>query len=96
MQLMNEALCRKFHQHGPQDETEDPLFFTRYWHTQTGEQWYMSEYDPEKREFYGYYRYPGDFRWDFFLLDELIAMHIKGGGCINRDENFRDALGLST
>lgn len=56
-----------------------------------GHSWYMSEYDPKSRRFFGY-TIPNDeyhnARWDYFSFDDLCRMRTKAHGEVVRNTHW--------
>ena len=56
-----------------------------------GHDWYLSEYDPQRRVFFGY-MVPNDeyhnARWDYFSIDELDRMRSKSDTEVTRNTHW--------
>ena len=59
-----------------QDE-ENHLFLMRFYHPLSKDQWFVVEYDPEERVFFGWT--DGDFQeWGYFSLLEMAFVNVRG------------------
>lgn len=92
MRLLNEALLKRFAEVGRQDGKSDPLVITKFFNLLGRGKWWATEYDPERREFFGYVSIFGDFcdEWGYFSLDELELVNIEKHVGIVRDMTFKE------
>jgi hypothetical protein len=57
-----------------------------------GHDWYLSEYDPQRRQFFGYLVPNDDYhnaRWDYFSFDELCRMRAKANAEVVRNTHWK-------
>lgn len=92
MKLMTKALERRFAQISSQEKVEDPLIIAKFFYPAGSGTWYASEYDPERRMFFGYVSLFGDHNdeWGTFSLDELESVKGPFGLGIERDRYFSE------
>jgi hypothetical protein len=74
---MDEALQKRFAQVGSQEGKSDPLVIAKYFNPCGAGTWLATEYDPERREFFGYVSIFGDHcdEWGYFSLIDLESIH---------------------
>jgi len=56
-----------------------------------GQDWYLAEYDPKRRRFFGYFVPNDDYhnaRWDHFSFDELCQMRAKANARVVRNTHW--------
>lgn len=72
---MTKTLEKRFAQVGSQEDEKDPLVIAKFFNPGGAGTWYATEYDPERRCFFGYVSIFGDHNdeWGYFSLDELEA-----------------------
>lgn len=90
MQLMTKELEKRFAEVGCQSEENDPLIVAKYFNPCGAGTWYATEYDPERKEFYGYVSIFGDINdeWGYFSLAELEEYKGPLGIGLERDLYF--------
>ena len=86
MKLLTKQLKKRFAQVGRQDG-KDPIIIAKFFYPMGSATWYVSEYDPEQRIFFGYASLFGDWNdeWGYFSLDELESFEGRFGLGIERD-----------
>lgn len=89
MKLLTKALLKRFKEVGRQD-IPDPIVIAKFFNPTGAGTWYATEYDEEKRMFYGYVSIFGDHNdeWGYFSLPELEQYHGRYGLGIERDLYF--------
>ena len=87
MKLMTKALEKRFAQVGCQETVKDPIVIAKYFYPMGSATWYATEYDPERRLFFGYVSLFGDSNdeWGYFSLAELESFTGRFGLGIERD-----------
>ena len=87
MKLMTKQLERRFASVGRQEDAEDPIVVAKFFNPTGAGTWYATEYDAERRVFFGYVSIFGDHcdEWGTFSLDELEAFKGHFGLGIERD-----------
>ena len=87
MRLMTKALAKRFAQIGSQEKVKDPVVVAKFFNPRGAGTWYATEYDPERRTFFGYVSIFGDHcdEWGYFSLDELEPYRGRFGRGIERD-----------
>jgi len=90
MKLMTKELEARFKEVGSQEDIKDPLIIAKYFNPSGAGTWYATEYNPEKRLFFGYVSIFGDLNdeWGYFSLDELGNFKSQFGLGIERDLYF--------
>lgn len=90
MKLMTPVLEKRFAEVGSQSEEKDPLIIAKFFNPCGAGTWYATEYDPERREFYGYVSIFGDINdeWGYFSLAELEEYKGPLGIGLERDLYF--------
>jgi hypothetical protein len=90
MKLMTKNLERRFAKVGSQENVKDPLIIAKFFNPAGAGTWYATEYDPERRTFFGYVSIFGDWNdeWGSFSLDELEEYKGRFGMGIERDLYF--------
>ena len=90
MKLLTKTLEKRFTQVGSQSEEKDPLIIAKYFNPTGAGIWYATEYDPDRRVFFGYVSIFGDWNdeWGSFSLDELESYRGPSGMGIERDLHF--------
>ena len=90
MKLLIKTLENRFAQVGSQAEEKDPLIIAKFFNPTGAGTWYATEYDPERRVFFGYVSIFGDWNdeWGSFSLDELESYRGPFGLGIERDLHF--------
>ena len=79
-ELLPRELAQRFAQVGSQEGKSDPLALARCFVPGAGASWYMLEYDPENRQFFGWANLYGSEKfWELgsIALDELQSLDIK-------------------
>jgi hypothetical protein len=92
MKLMTKALEKRFAQVGSQAEEKDPLVIARFFNPNGAGTWYATEYDPQRKLFFGYVSIFGDHNdeWGSFSLEELQSYRGPLGLGIERDRFFTE------
>ena len=92
MQLLTKELLKRFAKVGSQEEVHDPVVIAKFFNPNGAGTWYATEYDPEKKEFFGYVSIFGDWNdeWGSFALSELENYRGKFGLGIERDLYFEE------
>lgn len=88
MILLTKELKKRFEKIGSQEGVKDPIVIAKFFNPYGAGVWYATEYDPERRVFYGYVSIFGDHRdeWGDFPLDELEELRVPPFGLpIERD-----------
>lgn len=87
MRLLDEALIKRFAEVGSQEEVRDPLIIAKFFNPTGAGTWYATEYDPIRKEFFGYVSIFGGGmdEWGYFSLDELMQYRGPYGIGIERD-----------
>ncbi len=90
VKLMTKKLEKRFAQVGSQENEEDPIIVAKFFNPAGAGTWYATEYDPERRVFFGYVSLFGDYcdEWGSFSLDELESVRGPLGVGIERDLYF--------
>ena len=90
MKLLTKTLEKRFAQIGSQEDEKDPLVIARFFNPCGAGTWYATEYDPERKVFFGYVSIFGDHNdeWGSFSLDELQTYRGPLGLGIERDKYF--------
>jgi hypothetical protein len=87
MKLLTKALLKKLPAYGSQDgKGDDAIAHIKFFHPLSGWRWYVLEYDPENREFFGLVFGP-EIEYGPFSLDEMEAVEVQGLK-IERDLHF--------
>ena len=73
MKLLTKTLEKRFAQVGSQADEKDPLVIAKFFNPCGAGTWYATEYDPQRKIFFGYVSIFGDHNdeWGSFSLDEL-------------------------
>lgn len=73
MRLMTKELEKRFLEVGSQELVKDPVIVAKFFNPQGGGTWYVTEYDPKDKMFFGYVSIFGDWNdeWGYFSLSEL-------------------------
>ena len=92
MQLLTKELEKRFAEVGCQKDVIDPLVIARFFNPAGAAVWYATEYDPEKKVFFGYVSIFGDYddEWDIFSISKLDECKHRFGVDIERDLDFRE------
>jgi len=90
MKLITKELEARFKEIGSQEDIKDPIIIAKYFNPSGAGTWYATEYNPEKRLFFGYVSIFGDLNdeWGYFSLDELDSFKGQFGLGIERDLYF--------
>ena len=90
MKLLTKKLEKRFAQVGSQEDEKDPLVIAKFFNPCGGGTWYATEYDPQRKVFFGYVSIFGDHNdeWGSFSLDELQSYKGPLGLGIERDRYF--------
>lgn len=92
MQLITRELEKRFDEVGCQCEEKDPVIIAKFFNPCGAGTWYATEYDPARREFYGYVSIFGDMNdeWGYFSLAELETYKGPLGIGLERDLYFEE------
>ena len=92
MKLLTSALLKRFKQVGSQENVKDPIVICKFFNPAGAGTWFMTEYNPTDRIFFGYASIFGDHNdeWGYTSLDELEAFQGKMGIGIERDRWFTE------
>ena len=92
MQLMTKELEKRFAKVGSQEDVKDPVVIAKFFNPAGAGTWYATEYDPERRVFFGYVSIFGDHNdeWGSFSLAELEEYRGTFGVGIERDLYFTE------
>jgi hypothetical protein len=73
MKLFTKIMEKRFARIGSQSAEKDPLIIAKFFNPTGSGTWYATEYDPDRRVFFGYVSIFGDWNdeWGSFSLDEL-------------------------
>ena len=87
MELMTEALEKRFVAIGSQEHVSDPIVIAKFFNPAGAGTWYATEYDQETNTFFGYVSIFGDWNdeWGYLSLDEFEAYKGPLGIGIERD-----------
>ena len=87
MELLTEKLKKRFEEIGSQENDKNPIVVVKFFNPSGAGTWYATEYDNEKKIFFGYVSIIGDFNdeWGNFSLKELQKYIGFGGLGIERD-----------
>ena len=90
MKLLTKTLGKRFAQIGSPSEEKDPLIIAKFFNPTGAGTWYATEYDPDRRVFFGYVSIFGDWNdeWGTFSLEELESYRGPFGLGIERDLHF--------
>jgi hypothetical protein len=90
MQLLTNELEKRFQEVGSQEEERDPIVVAKFFNPAGAGTWYATEYDPERKVFFGYVSIFGDHNdeWGTFSLEELESIRLPFGLGIERDLYF--------
>jgi hypothetical protein len=87
MRLLDQALIKRFDEVGSQEGVVDPIVVAKFFNPCGTGTWYATEYDPARKEFFGYVSLFGDWNdeWGYFSLEELTSFKGPFGIGIERD-----------
>ena len=87
MELLTKELEKRFKEVGSQENVKDPIVIAKYFNPCGAGTWWATEYDPERKVFFGYASIFGDHNdeWGTFALDELKDYKGPMGIGIERD-----------
>ena len=90
MKLLTKELEKRFAKVGSQENEADPIIIAKFFNPTGAGTWYVTEYNPKEKVFYGYVSIFGDHNdeWGSFGLDELESIKGKFGLGIERDKYF--------
>jgi hypothetical protein len=90
MKLMTQRLEKRFKEVGSQAKVKDPIIIAKFFNPAGAGTWYVTEYDPVRRIFFGYVSIFCDHNdeWGSFSLDELSEYKGPLGIGIERDLYF--------
>lgn len=89
---MTKELEKRFAEVGRQEDVKDPVVIAKFFNPCGAGTWYATEYDPERRVFFGYASIFGDHNdeWGTFSLEELTEYRGRFGCGIERDLYFKE------
>lgn len=94
MNLLPPEIEKRFAEIGSQSDKLDPIVVAKYFSPVGAATWYATEYESERRIFFGYVKglVPGDWNdeWGTFALDELQEVRLPMGLGIERDLDFKE------
>lgn len=94
MKLMTRGLEKRFAEVGRQEEVKDPIVVAKFFNPTGAATWWATEYDPERRVFFGYVTLFGlgapEDEWGTFSLDELESVRGRFGLGIERDLHWTE------
>ena len=92
MKLMTKQLEQRFQKVGSQENDPDPIIIAKFFYPAGAGTWYATEYDPERRVFFGYVSIFGDHNdeWGTFAIEELESYKGPLGIGIERDLYFTE------
>ena len=87
MELITKELKKRFAEVGSQEDVKDPLVIAKLFNPAGAGTWYATEYDPDRKVFFGYASIFGDHNdeWGSFGLEELSEYKGRFGCGIERD-----------
>ena len=85
MMFMTQKIERTFAKTGSQDGNSNPVVIAKYFNPCGAATWYLTEYDPESRVFFGYVTGLGHDEWGYVSRDELESIRLRWGLKIERD-----------
>jgi hypothetical protein len=92
MKLLTEEIIKRFAEVGSQENVEDPIVIAKFFNPTGIGYWFVTEYNPEEKIFFGYVSLFGDYNdeWGSFSLAELEEFKGLGGLGIERDLHFEE------
>ena len=86
MKLLTKELLDRFAKVGSQEEVPfgDKIVIAKYFNPVGLGTWYATEYDPKRKEFFGYADIT-DGEWGYFSLTEMESVKLRFGLGIERD-----------
>lgn len=92
MKLLTRQLEKRFAKVGRQEGKRDPLVIAKFFDPTGPATWYATEYDADRRMFFGYVSIFGDWNneWGSFSLSELETLKGHFGLGIERDLYFTE------
>ena len=89
---MTKELEKRFAKIGRQEDVKDPLVIAKFFNPTGAGTWYATEYNPERKVFFGYVSIFGDHNdeWGRFSLKELDEYKGRFGLGIERDLYFTE------
>ena len=67
---------------------DDAVVYVKYFNPCGSQSWFMTEYDPEQRLFFGYITGMHEDELGYFSRDELESIKLRFGLYIERDTHF--------
>jgi len=88
MELLTKEIEKRFKKVGSQENEKDPIVIVKFFNPVGAGTWYVTEYDPEEKIFFGYVSIFGDHNdeWGYTSLEELKSIKGFGGLGIERDK----------
>ena len=77
MKLITKELEKKIAGPGEQEDVKDPIVYISFFHGISPWRWYATEYDPERRMFFGLVC-GNENELGYFSLNELESVNVKG------------------
>jgi len=92
MKLLTKEILERFAKVGSQESVADPIIICKFFNPTGAGTWYATEYDPERKEFFGFVSIFGDDNDElgYFSLDELESYVGTFGLGIERDLHFTE------
>ena len=92
MKLLTKELENRFKQIGSQETVKDPIVVAKFFNPCGSGTWFVTEFDPQTRNFFGYVSLFGgiDDEWGYFSLNELENVKLPLGLTIERDLYFEE------
>lgn len=74
-----------------QEKAEDKLVVMKLFNAFGAGTWYMTEYDPEDKQAFGYVTGLGGDEWGYFSIEELASLMLRGTSVphIEIDQHFK-------
>ncbi len=87
MELLTEAMLKRFKSVGSQQNKKDPIVIAKFFNPTGAGTWWATEYDERNKSFFGYVSIFGDQNdeWRSFSLEELLSFKGVGGLGLERD-----------
>ena len=92
MKLLTKEILKRFAEVGSQEEKADPIIIAKFFNPTGAGTWYATEYNPERKEFFGWVSIFGDYNDElgYFSLTELENFKGVFGTGIERDLYFTE------
>ena len=89
MKLITDKLIKRFAEVGKQD-IPDPLVIAKFFNPAGGGSWWVTEYNPEQNDCFGFVTGLQFDEWGYFSIDELEAVELPFGLRIERNIHFQE------